>query len=528
MATIKKKNADGTWEPLQVIGEDMSKKPNVYRQTTEPDNVPAGTWWLDPSDNQFQGTVFANLDSKIEETNAQLAQNAKYRTNFINVRQAPYHAKGDGVTDDTAAIQQAINDAAITANTYGLNVLIPKGLYIVSGLTVPSYVTLMGEGKLSVLKHKANSTAALIRLASNTSQMVNLLNFSVNGNKANQVNAVRGIEIINTLDAVAIKAESKIAEHDARHYIENIHILETKGDGFLIEGRGESQIKSITTQRCDGIGIVIDAQDNIYTDLSAGDSGLQGVYIKSKATNTRMSTSKAWFSGRLNNSIGNGFMIECKRVTIANCESQDNAKHGFVFASKGITGSALIADANGWDYTNGTIQSDSVGFMFYNANNCNIQGVALDRFELLADRKQNFAFSFTGTSKGNKIDLTVEHVKTDLTPTGQLPNLDNFYHIVWNRDDGSVSKLSNDYLTASAVLDFPSIPAHSTVILTVGIAGARAGNSVSANPTSTGIEGGLMWSAWVSADNQVTIMMANITTTPIDPTSRGWRVSVIK
>jgi hypothetical protein len=74
MATIKKKNADGTWEPLQVIGEDMSKKPNVYRQTTEPDNVPAGTWWLDTSDNQFQGTVFANLDSKIEETNAQLAQ----------------------------------------------------------------------------------------------------------------------------------------------------------------------------------------------------------------------------------------------------------------------------------------------------------------------------------------------------------------------------------------------------------------------------------------------------------------------
>lgn len=42
----------------------------------------------------------------------------------VNVKQAPYNAKGDGVADDTAAIQQAINDSDI--------VFLPKGHYRIS------------------------------------------------------------------------------------------------------------------------------------------------------------------------------------------------------------------------------------------------------------------------------------------------------------------------------------------------------------------------------------------------------------
>lgn len=41
--------------------------------------------------------------------------------NYINVKDAPYSAAGDGITDDSAAIQDAINDAA----TFGLRVYVP-------------------------------------------------------------------------------------------------------------------------------------------------------------------------------------------------------------------------------------------------------------------------------------------------------------------------------------------------------------------------------------------------------------------
>jgi parallel beta-helix repeat protein len=77
----------------------------------------------------------------------------------INVKLGPYFAKGDGITDDTAAIQ-----AAITAAASGGVVFFPVGTYIVS--TTPSSgtiftisasnITLRGSGmKASIIKSSA-------------------------------------------------------------------------------------------------------------------------------------------------------------------------------------------------------------------------------------------------------------------------------------------------------------------------------------------------------------------------------------
>jgi hypothetical protein len=50
-----------------------------------------------------------------------------------------YGAVGDGVTDDTAAIQAALNSGA-------KKVKIPKGIYSVSGFTVPTHIVIEGDG----------------------------------------------------------------------------------------------------------------------------------------------------------------------------------------------------------------------------------------------------------------------------------------------------------------------------------------------------------------------------------------------
>ena len=47
---------------------------------------------------------------------------------IVNVSQPPYNAKGDGVTDDTAALQSAINDFQGTRQT----IYLPNGTYLVS------------------------------------------------------------------------------------------------------------------------------------------------------------------------------------------------------------------------------------------------------------------------------------------------------------------------------------------------------------------------------------------------------------
>src|SRR5438128_2610946 len=68
---------------------------------------------------------------------------------WFNVKSAKYGAKGDGVTDDTAAIQAAINDAqSVTGGVMtgaGAIVFFPVGTYLCrSGLTISSYITLQG------------------------------------------------------------------------------------------------------------------------------------------------------------------------------------------------------------------------------------------------------------------------------------------------------------------------------------------------------------------------------------------------
>lgn len=61
---------------------------------------------------------------------------------FISVKD--FGAKGDGVTDDKAAIQAAL-DAALTANK---TLFIPSGNYLISGQLINKGVSMLGEGRL--------------------------------------------------------------------------------------------------------------------------------------------------------------------------------------------------------------------------------------------------------------------------------------------------------------------------------------------------------------------------------------------
>lgn len=82
-------------------------------------------------------------------------------------------------------------------------------------------------------------------------------------------------------------------------------------------------------------------------------------------------------------------------------------------------------------------------------------------------------------------------------------------------------------LSATATLDFPSIPANSTAQLTVAVVGAALGDAVSLAPPS-GLENGLISMGRVTAVDTVSVRLANVTTAAIDPASASWGVSVIK
>jgi hypothetical protein len=84
----------------------------------------------------------------------------------VDVRSAPYFARCDGTTDDTAAVQAAANaNAAIT---------FPIGTCVVSNLTLTRDVQMSGCGPGSILLQKAGATGWLVDASSHQFRASNI------------------------------------------------------------------------------------------------------------------------------------------------------------------------------------------------------------------------------------------------------------------------------------------------------------------------------------------------------------------
>lgn len=189
------------------------------------------------------------------------------RDTWLNVRD--YGAYGDGVRDDTAAIQSALN--AVPAS--GGAVFFPAGDYLVTApLTVKSYTTILGSGGPSYdsalnpagackIRCGAGMTGnALIDLSASTKRGVHIRNLSLVGN--NQGSGVAGVRF----PTIAVNSGEQGT------VIENVHVAGMSGPG--ITGRAwVVRLDGCHISRCQGYGIEVSGSDK-WTD-----SKVSGCYL---------------------------------------------------------------------------------------------------------------------------------------------------------------------------------------------------------------------------------------------------------
>jgi hypothetical protein len=220
---------------------------------------------------------------------------------------------GNGVADDTAAIQAAING--------GDAVFLPPGVYLVSGLTLPSYTSLRGAGTgQTIIKQKPSVAGPLMSLAHNYSCNVTLQSFTLDGNKAEQAQANIGLDFDNTGSPSAHASESRWGHQDPRHILSDLLVIETKGSGYRIKGQGGSSFHNLSAMDTDGHGFEIRGWDSNYSHLDSGGAGLCAYYLDGWAANNRFVDIKGWCCGVVDNTTyGQGLMLDGAGVnTFAN------------------------------------------------------------------------------------------------------------------------------------------------------------------------------------------------------------------
>lgn len=141
---------------------------------------------------------------------------------IINVKDPEYGAKGDNATNDSAAIQLAI-DAANARG--GAIVVFPDGEYLCSNLVLKSGVWLLGAGQ----GYLASGTAAPVNLRANAAGVVI---DTPNGSNASNC----GIEGINIAGLGAGTAVKGIRFRDVdRGQIKNVNINNCSDEGLLVD-----------------------------------------------------------------------------------------------------------------------------------------------------------------------------------------------------------------------------------------------------------------------------------------------------
>lgn len=277
----------------------------------------------------------------------------KYR-DMLNVRD--FGAKGDSTTDDTAAIQAALD----AASTRGISaVLFPTGTYKVSATTADnnffSALTVHSGQRLLF-------EAATLQLTTNGYDFYAVLNI----HNVNNVTVEGGLTIIGDREShTATTGESGhgiriVNSHNV--HVSDVDIRYTWGDGVCVGGNGTMDeisknvtIERVRTYKCsrnglsiiEADGVVVRDCDFTYTDRTAPQYGIDVEPNLGTATNITIENVRM-----LNNGIG-GFALYTTKATLPGVLTLRNIETDAktIIYTSSDKGGTFDVSVDGWKHT---------------------------------------------------------------------------------------------------------------------------------------------------------------------------------
>jgi hypothetical protein len=355
---------------------------------------PSGTFGdvkarLDSVDTQLSGGYVRSPYLTVASTDLQTSNPTAYAS-------ADFQCDG---TDDQTQINNALKRASRVSDGFNgaqgfIGVFLMGGNFYIgqNGTPIQMYpnTKLMGGGAGTLLRPAFPGvyTGGVIEVINTSASRFTISDLSIGRPDYTHWNG-SGIHLITIDDGQTYDLKSG---NDAFIKIFRVNVFTPNLKGIWMQGGREVQIDNCHIQNPiqQGIWLNNHSDGKIQRVVVTGIDGLQpGIQIGSGAGNSQLTDCKVFYRGTRHSGYTatgdptHGFYIDTSRVTIANCQAQDNGGYGFYFTSGAddVTATNLLADSN-------SSQSSTMGGFYVGAPGVYESLHALDRGPTIGDPPQ--------------------------------------------------------------------------------------------------------------------------------------------